>query len=440
MDTGVLKLLLSIALYGFPVLGFSFEAQNRLRTDLLTNYSVKVRPQGVTDVGLAFNILTVNDLVTRTQTFSVSGYFTVIWNDTRLEWNTTKYDNIMFLFSDETEIWRPSLVVKNAIDNLDVIANEHIPLKVSHEGKIYWNPPGIYKTYCDIDITYYPFDFQLCSVVIQSWGYNIGELDLKKYHEGVDTGEYVKNGEWSLIEAFSERQEETRRRNFEAKTFATVAFKFRLQRRPEYYGINIILPVVVLSILSALVFILPPDSGEKMGYSLTVLLSFAVFLTLIADRMPTTSRDTSYMAMYLAVILCLSGLSVVLTIVVLDFNFREGKVPPWLEHATRCVVMPLTCAPSLNRKSRSASVSSNDTVGDPKFKDIQNAVHESDPTDADGIASAPSASPSTEMTWQEIARALDVLFFRLYLGTIATVTIAVLVVLGSMMLHSNTKI
>ncbi|XP_048238333.1 neuronal acetylcholine receptor subunit alpha-7-like [Haliotis rufescens] len=288
MEKGVLQLLLSIALYRSQVLGFTFEAESRLRTDLLTNYSLKVRPLSVTDVGLAFNIITVNDLVTRTQTFSVSGYFTVVWNDTRLEWNTTKYDDIMFIFSDETEIWRPSLVVKNAIDNLDVIANEHIPLRVSNEGRINWNPPGIYKTYCDIDITYYPFDFQLCSVVIQSWGYNIRELDLKKYREDVDTAEYVKNGEWSLIEAFSERQEETRTLSSDAKTYATVAFKFRLQRRPEYYGINIILPVVVLSILSALVFVLPPDSGEKMGYSLTVLLSFAVFLTLIADRMHKT--------------------------------------------------------------------------------------------------------------------------------------------------------
>ncbi|XP_046583072.1 acetylcholine receptor subunit beta-like [Haliotis rubra] len=443
MDRGLVQLLLAIALYRIPVLGFTFGDGSKLRTDLLANYSLKVRPEGVTDIDLAFNILTVNELETRTQTFSVSGYFTVVWNDTRLQWNTQAYDNITFLFTDETEIWRPALVVKNAVDDLDVIASDNIPIRVNNGGNIYWNPPGIYKTHCDIDITYYPFDSQECSVIVQSWGYNLRELDLKKHADGVITSEYERNGEWGLTEAFSFRQENVRKLSSDSNTYATVAFKFRLQRRPGYYAINIILPVVVLSILSALVFVLPPDSGEKMGYSLTVLLSFAVFLTLIADRMPTTSRDTSFMAVYLAVILCLGALSVVLTIVVLELNSREGEVPPWLEKTTRVVIRPFICVRSFNRKSRSVSVSSNGTMADHKFKDIQNIqdkVHRSDPTDADDVTTSPSTSSRTDMTWQDVGRAFDALFFRLYFGTVATFTIVFLVVLSSTMTDSKTEI
>ncbi|XP_067685822.1 acetylcholine receptor subunit beta-like [Haliotis asinina] len=426
-----------------PVLGFSLGSETKLGADLLANYSLKVRPQKVTDIGLAFNILTVNELETRTQTFSVSGYFTAVWNDTRLQWDTQAYDNITFLFTDETQIWRPPLVVINAVDDLDVIANDNIPLRIDNNGGIHWNPPGIYKTHCDIDITYYPFDSQECSIVVQSWGYNIREMDLKKHDDGVITSQYERNGEWGLIEAYSFRQEKVRRHSSDANTYATVAFKFRLQRRPSYYAINIILPVVVLSILSALVFVLPPDSGEKMGYSLTVLLSFAVFLTLIADRMPTTSRDTSYMAVYLAVILCLGALSVVLTIVVLELDSRDGEVPPWLEKTTRDVVRPLICVRSFDRKSRSVSVSSNDTVADPKFKDVQNTqdtVHRSDPSDADEMTTSPSTGSSAAMTWQDVGRAFDALFFRLYFGTVATFTIVFLVVLTSTMTGSKTEL
>ena len=81
----------------------------------------------------------------------------------------------------------------------------------------------------------------------------------------------------------------------DANSYSSVTFKFKMERKPQYYGMNVVLPIMVLSVLSSMVFVLPPESGEKMGFSLTVLLAFAVLLTLIADSMPTTSRTTSIM-------------------------------------------------------------------------------------------------------------------------------------------------
>ena len=33
---------------------------------------------------------------------------------------------------------------------------------IESNGKIHWEPGGIFKTVCEIDITYYPFDEQSC--------------------------------------------------------------------------------------------------------------------------------------------------------------------------------------------------------------------------------------------------------------------------------------
>ncbi|XP_067686353.1 neuronal acetylcholine receptor subunit alpha-7-like [Haliotis asinina] len=422
-----LLLLLITALNLSGVSSFNVANETQLRSDLLTDYSVKSRPEPVTSISLVFNLLTINQLETRTQTFSVSGYFTVVWNDTRLKWNASMYNGIMFFFADETEIWRPSLVVRNAVDNLDVIANDNIPMRINQEGLVYWNPPGIYTTHCNIDITYYPFDSQVCSVVVQSWGYNLRELDLFKFGSGVETDDFERNGEWTLNQAYSRRTEKIH--NVDSETYATVSFIFKMQRKPDYYGVNIILPVVVLSILSALVFVLPPDSGEKMGYSLTVLLSFAVFLTLIADRMPTTSRDTSYMAVYLAVILCLSGLSVLLTVIVLDFHFREDEIPYWLEQTTKVVVMPLVCSRGC-RKSRTVSDNNSDIAGEePKFKDVQSIRDRASQKNLNDRASS-VASSTNEITWKDISRAFDTFFFRFYVIVITLISIIFLLVLG----------
>ena len=65
--------------------------------------------------------------------------------------------------------------------------------------------------------------------------------------------------------------------------------QLQLQRRRSFYILNIILPVLFLSVTSSLTFALPSDSGEKMGLSITVLLAYAVYLTLVTDSMPDTS-------------------------------------------------------------------------------------------------------------------------------------------------------
>jgi hypothetical protein len=60
--------------------------------------------------------------------------------------------------------------------------------------------------------------------------------------------------------------------------------------------------MVLLAFLSAMVFKLPPDSGEKMGFSLTVLLAYAVYLTIISDDMPSTSTSTSVLCKFCGIL------------------------------------------------------------------------------------------------------------------------------------------
>ena len=67
-------------------------------------------------------------------------------------------------------------------------------------------------------------------------------------------------------------------------------FTIYMRRKPLYYVMNIMLPCLMLSLLDLLVFCLPPESGEKVSLGITVLLSFSVFLLVIADNVPQTSE------------------------------------------------------------------------------------------------------------------------------------------------------
>jgi len=69
-----------------------------------------------------------------------------------------------------------------------------------------------------------------------------------------------------------------------------LVFKFILKRYSGFYLLNLIFPICVLGILNLFVFLLPPESGERVGYSMTVLLSIVVFLTITSNSLPGTSE------------------------------------------------------------------------------------------------------------------------------------------------------
>ena len=44
-----------------------------------------------------------------------------------------------------------------------------------HTGKVVWKPPAIYKSFCEIDVEYFPFDEQTCFMKFGSWTYGKDE-------------------------------------------------------------------------------------------------------------------------------------------------------------------------------------------------------------------------------------------------------------------------
>ena len=65
-----------------------------------------------------------------------------------------------------------------------------------------------------------------------------------------------------------------------------VTLRLYLSRNPTYFVLNTVVPCVIVTLLSILVFALPTESGEKVSLSVTVLLSYTVLLLIISDVSP----------------------------------------------------------------------------------------------------------------------------------------------------------
>jgi len=78
-----------------------------------------------------------------------------------------------------------------------------------HNGLVEWKPPAIYKSSCEIDVEYFPFDEQTCILKFGSWTYDGFKVDLRHIDEvegsnrvemGVDLSEFYMSVEWDILE------------------------------------------------------------------------------------------------------------------------------------------------------------------------------------------------------------------------------------------------
>ena len=168
-----------------------------------------------------------------------------------------------------------------------------MPLRILPHGEVMLITSGVFKVSCECDVTYYPMDRQICYIKITTGGYSQGEIDLRFENEPFDLSEYLLNGEWEVISASGTSSEATTRSRG-GLNFSRLKFKLQLKRRHLFHIVNTIFPVFLLGILVPFVFQLN-EVGDRIGYSLTVLLSYAVYLTMIAQNIPSTSVSVCYL-------------------------------------------------------------------------------------------------------------------------------------------------
>ncbi|XP_014472539.1 PREDICTED: acetylcholine receptor subunit alpha-like 1 [Dinoponera quadriceps] len=323
---------ISCLVASFPGASANPEAK-RLYDDLLSNYNRLIRPVGNNSdrltVKMGLRLSQLIDVNLKNQIMTTNVWVEQEWNDYKLKWNPDDYGGVDTLHVPSEHIWLPDIVLYNNADgNYEVTIMTKAILH--HTGKVVWKPPAIYKSFCEIDVEYFPFDQQTCVMKFGSWTYDGYTVDLRHLAQtedsneiavGIDLTDYYISVEWDIIKVPATRNEAYYICCEEP--YPDIVFNITLRRKTLFYTVNLIIPCVGISFLSVLVFYLPSDSGEKVSLSISILLSLTVFFLLLAEIIPPTSLTVPLLGKYLLFTMVLVTLSVVVTIAVLNVNFRS---------------------------------------------------------------------------------------------------------------------
>ena len=113
-----------------------------------------------------------------------------------------------------------------------------------------------------------------------TWHYKAADLNRTSLEVGLEKVLQYENSEFEMISIISSKEINPLR------DIISLNYQFIFRRRPAFYLLSMLLPCTVITLVAMLAFCIPPESGEKIGLGVTVLLSLSVFLLIVSDQMP----------------------------------------------------------------------------------------------------------------------------------------------------------
>ena len=99
----------------------------------------------------------------------------------------------------------------------------------------------------------------------------------------------TESSEWSLQKVYTLRTSSPETHSIKHRK-SSVTYVIHIQRKMFYYFVYLIIPCMLTSLMTLIIFTLPPESGERMVVGMTTLLALTVFYMLAASRIPETSE------------------------------------------------------------------------------------------------------------------------------------------------------
>ncbi|EGT54975.1 hypothetical protein CAEBREN_31814 [Caenorhabditis brenneri] len=326
----------------------------RLTRHLLSpeRYDVRVRPildhKKSLKVHISISLYQIIEVDEPSQNIKLNVWMIQKWKDEYLDWNPNEFGMINSTIIPFHHLWIPDTYLYNSVKmsrdeterymNIQVTSNYWKGEKGSELSFLY---PAIYTITCRLNIRFFPYDRQNCTLTISSWTNSKSALDYYADPQ-VSMQSFIPNEEWQ-VKSFEIHRHEVSCCFFSNRTNQIHQFQYKyaccaepwvilqaslvIQRKPLYYLVNLIIPTSIITLVAITGFFTPAstddDRTEKINLGITTLLAMSILMLMVSDQMPTTSEFVPLIAWFYLSIIIIISIGTFLTSVVLSVQGRR---------------------------------------------------------------------------------------------------------------------
>ncbi|XP_007934215.1 5-hydroxytryptamine receptor 3C-like [Orycteropus afer afer] len=396
----------------------------------VVNYSIP------THVNISFTLSAILEVDAQLQLMTSFLWLNVIWYNPFIRWNPEECGGIRKLSMTTENLWLPDIFIKEFM-NVDQTSTG-LMTYVNSEGRIKYDKPMQVVSICNLDIFYFPFDQQNCTLTFGSFIYTVEDMVLgmeKEVQEISNTSLNLiqSNGEWVLLNIHQRAKKMT----VDTKQYDQIIFYVAIRRRSRLYVINLLAPSGFLVAIDTLSFYLPAESGNRVPFKMTLLLGYNVFLLMMNDLLPATG--TPLISVYFALCLSLMVVSLLETIFITYLLHLTTTEPPpmpqWLHSLLLHCTSPRKCSLTIPQKrNKGLGPTSTHPPGLKEPEVLAGKMPNHGEAELNGCPESTRTQQEHEARkqclvdlWVQFSHIMDTLLFCLYLLLMASSIITVIV-------------
>ena len=238
------------------------------------------------------------------------------WVDERLTWDPSSHGGVPSMTFFQDEVWKPQMALGTPVE-FTIMTNKEMHVHVNSNGHANINVGTVLQSACQFNVKFWPFDKQVCDVYFYAMDLFVHQANVRITEPGLILFT-DRNSEWII--------EKTGSYTTEQFWFPDARFRLYLRRQSTFYIMSLILPIFGMNVITSLVFLLPTESGERISYSITVMLALAVFFTVVSDEIPKVSEPISLICVFLLAGIIISIVCMFIVIINLGIYHRRDTM------------------------------------------------------------------------------------------------------------------
>lgn len=320
-----------------------FSYEDRLIKHLLRKYAERGkfgRPvknfSDIIQLRFGLQLIQIMSLDEKKQILTLNVWTNYNWTDVHLRWNVTEFHGVTKINIPATEIWTPDLRLYNFADERLHERRDSLCI-VEHTGHVVWIPQAVFKSSCNIDVKAFPFDKQRCHLKFGSWTYDGLQLDLFfKDDTPWDLSNFQKSNVWDVRNTWGKKNVE--RYTCCPEPFIDLKFWLTIRRKATFYAYTLILPCVLLTSLTLILFWIPAESPAKLTLGMNTFMAFFLLLIIFEASLPPAARSFPVIGTYYCVNMVLITMSSFLCVFVVNMSVSGTRYPVHLPKTLKKVM------------------------------------------------------------------------------------------------------